>query len=491
FAAFSGRHASGLGAALAVTVVALWASPPQMRMQFDETSLCGTAQNMHLHRTAMMGTAAVPTDDGLLFTDWNLDKRPPLFSFLVSIVHDVTGYRIANAFAVNGACLFLLLAFLAVVARDWIGSMAAVAAPILAAAVPLLIAAGTSAGFELLATLLLAVFVTAAIEFAAAPSPHRFSWLLANGLCYATSRYESLFVFGLVLGLVWWQVRRIRPGRFGWLLLAATPVLLLPIALLLWHASDPGFYLEAAGAQLVSLRNAGAHLGPLAEAWLLPPLLNVFPGLIGIASMAVLAIRLGRRRGTFADVLVIVPVLALTVIALLWFYGDVREATAQRLYLPAAVLDAIGVLPLLAMNRSKLIAAFVIVAAAVLTAWRLHAVHRGELLPQHRVARLLDQVDMTLAQLPFDRDRTVWVTTLSQYLIIHGRAAMPPRAFASRQDAVAAGVDVLVLTSPLDELLSGWFGDPQQLLRTQAAEELGRAVDPDSDAAIVIYRLRR
>jgi len=40
-------------------------------------------------------------------------------------------------------------------------------------------------------------------------------------------------------------------------------------------------------------------------------------------------------------------------------------------------------------------------------------------------------------------------------------------------------------------VLAGWFGDPQQVLRTRPAQLLGRAEDPDSDAEIAVYRLRR
>lgn len=484
------RHAPGVGCAAVAVAIALWAQPPRMRMQFDETSLTGTAQNMHLHRTAMMAVAAVPGDDGLELTDWNLDKRPPLFAFLVSGVHDLTGYRVANAFAVNAGCLLLLLSWLAVVARDWIGVRAALAAPLLGLAVPLLVAAATSAGFELLATLLLALFVTAAIDFTAQPSPARSAWLLANALVLAQSRYESVFAMLLVLALVRWRAGPIRRGRLATVLAVALPILLLPLAVLLWHASDRAFYLEAAGRELVSFGNAADHIGPLCLAYLAPLVTNVFPGLLGIVAIGAWSHGLLRGRGTFADVLITAPVAALTAIALLWFYGDVREATALRLYLPLAVLGAVGVLPLLTATRSRLVLAVVLLGAAALAGHRLLGMHRGELAPQHRVARLLDQLDRALANVPHDRDRAVWVTTVSQYLIVQDRAALPPKAFAARAERVGDAA-VFVLTTPLDPLLQDWFGDPRQVLRAHAAERLGSADDPDSDAQFVVYRLQR
>ena len=76
-------------AAVMVGIVAV-ALPPAMRMQFDDTSICGIAQNMHEHRVAMMSMSGVPGPDGALqVLDWNLDKRPPLVPFLVSVLHDL------------------------------------------------------------------------------------------------------------------------------------------------------------------------------------------------------------------------------------------------------------------------------------------------------------------------------------------------------------------------------------------------------------------
>src|ERR1019366_1179143 len=45
--------------------------------------------------------------------DTFLDKRPYFFTFILSLVHDLTGYRMANVFFLNGAltAAFLSLAY--------------------------------------------------------------------------------------------------------------------------------------------------------------------------------------------------------------------------------------------------------------------------------------------------------------------------------------------------------------------------------------------
>lgn len=502
--AFLRRHAAGLATALAVTVAAPLLSEPRLRMQFDETSLAGTALNMHLHRTAMMGVAAVPATDtaaggGLVLTDWNLDKRPPLFPFLVSIVHDVTGYRVANAFVVNLGALLLLLGTLAVAAGSRVGRVGGVAAPLLVGAVPLVLGAATSGGFELLATLLCCWLVLAALDYVREPTPIRGQWLLANALLLSQARYESILAAGAVLGLVWLRPRRLGHrrlalGRAGVALLVAAPVLAAPVLLLLWHARDPGFYLESGGRELLSLGNAATNVGPFLAALLSPAPVHALPGILAIVSAALYAVRLLRRRARFSDLLVLAPVLLLTATVWLWFYGDVREPTALRLYLPIAVLAALG--PLLApgmFSPGKARAAAgvaVAVLALALAVPRALAVRAGDLLPQHTVAWLLGEVDAVLELVPHDPARTVWVTTVSQYFVVHGRAAIPPRAFDARAGA-AAPFDVYVLTTPLDAVLAGWFGDPNDVLARHRTVSLGAATVPDSDEAIAVHRLQR
>ncbi|MCA8954169.1 MAG: glycosyltransferase family 39 protein [Planctomycetes bacterium] len=495
--AFARRHAAGLLAALALTVATPFVSAPRMRMQFDETSLCGTAQNMHLHRTAMMGIAALPSGDGLELLDWNLDKRPPLFPFLVSVAHDLTGYRVENAFAINLGLLFLLLATLAVAcARRLpanVRALGGVAAPLLVAAVPLVLTAATSAGFELLATLLLAWTIVSAIDYVEAPSAVRGQWLLANALLLALSRYESILLALLVLALVWLRSgRRLLLGRYGRVLLAAGIALLLPIAALLWHSLDAGFYLEAGGRQRVGLGNLATNFAPFVGRLFHPFGVQPFPGLLAVVSAVVYLLWLLRRFARFRDLLVLAPVLAVTAIVWLWFYGDVRETTALRLYLPIAVLAALGPVLLLRLLPWRPVGWLVAVFAAALGAWRWTALAAGEMPAENRAARLLDAFDLVLANVPHDPARTVWVTTAAQYLIVRGHAAMPPAVFAQRTEAGSdpfRDLDVFVVTWPEDERLP-WFGDPRSVLAGGGAAFLG-SVDSGADAALEVYRLRR
>lgn len=473
--------------AAALTAVVAVLLPPAMRMQFDETSLCGTAQNMHEHRLAMMTMAAVPGPDGALqVLDYTLDKRPPLFSFLVSVLHDLTGYRIANAFAVNLGLLLGLLTVLGAAVRARLGLLAGLAAPVFAVAVPLLPWVATSAGFELLAALLLLLVILAADGAAREPTRDNVVWLLANGLLFAQARYESIAVFALVLLLVGWRVRaRLwAPGtRWLWLL---SLVLMVPVLLQLWHARNPDFYLESGGAPLLGVGNFVAHLGPFLARAFHPSLDNALPGLAAIVGVSAWLVLVAKRRAGFLDLLVMFSVGLAADIVLAWFYGDVNEPTALRLFLPIAVLG--GVLPVLLVRvvtwRGT---GWVVLAAALLLAGlRLPKLAAGEVLPKALAVSVLEVVDTALQRVAPDPSTTVVVSSVAQYVLLRGQPAMPVNALQQR--GAGGARTILFVLTPLDAQLASWFGDPGELVQRSGATKV---LEVPGELPVTVHRLDR
>lgn len=482
----------GLVAAALATAVVFTAVPPAMRWQFDETALVGTSRCMHLERRAMLATQSLPADAGEpRAIEWNLDKRPPLFAFLVSVAHDLTGYRVANAFAVNALVLFLLLALVAARARATLGIAAALAAPPLLLGVPLLVGCATSAGFDLLATLLLAVVVTAAIDFVHERTPARASWLLASSVLFAQARYESVFVLPVLAAIVCFAARQWPRDRFGRWLLALAPASVTPVLLLLVHARDPSNYPEANGQALVAAAHFAAHAPAFAVAWLRPGADNVFPGALGIVSLLAFAwwgIRCGARAATW---LVAAPVAAVTAISLSWFYGNPDEGSAARLFLPASVLGALGPLLLVHLCRRRMVLPTVLVAATAWAAWRVHAITAETVLPPDRTHVALQQVDFALANVRPDPHRTLLVSTIAQYLIVGGHAAITPLAWQKHGRELPPRVEVIVLETPLDAGSAAQGGDPRDVLRGAHATPLGNVGAPGGTMRVDVWRLDR
>ncbi len=485
----------GAAAAFAATLAAatVVVVEPRQRMQWDETTLLGTAQGMHLHRAALLTGSAVPFAGDLVPLEQTLDKRPPLFPFLVSVLHDVTGYRPANAFVVNAIALGLALLVLSVAAGWHGGVIAAATAPLLLLATPLTSIVATSGGLEMLAGALLLLVLAQALAVVREPLAVRFELLLATGLLFASVRYEALPLLGLVLGLVAWQTR----GRWccttttRWLLLLL-PTLLTPLVLLLLHGRQDRFYPEANGEPLLAFAHFAEHLGPL--------LRGMFvwgPERAEVAELAVLpwlcvvawGHRLLRRRTSACDLLVVVPIAAATVLTLAWFYGDAREATAQRLYLPLVWFCALSPLLLLAgASRGVRLGGFVV--AAVLAVVRVDLVRRDAEKLDHPVARLTEAVERVLPQLGADRGRTLFVSSIAQHLVVHGYAAMTPVAFCNRLHEVEAlrrqdNVRVVfVIETPLDADLDASVrarigGFPSDVVHAASA-----------DSPLVVRRLR-
>jgi hypothetical protein len=82
----------------------------EFKVVADEVVLGSTAMQMHFERQAAVIVRGY--DYAGNFTPLNVyvDKRPLVFPFLLSLVHDLTGYRVANVFVLNGLLSLALTA---------------------------------------------------------------------------------------------------------------------------------------------------------------------------------------------------------------------------------------------------------------------------------------------------------------------------------------------------------------------------------------------
>lgn len=484
----------GLVLAIVAVVVVVLLSPPQMRVQFDETSLVGVSQNMHLQRHAVMTTGAIPFEGRPFPLENMVDKRPTLFAFACSLVHDVAGYRLANAFFVNQALLLvgLFAAFVAV--RRRLGLLAGLAAPLLLLAVPLTGVVATSAGFELLATVLLLLTTIAALAFVERPDEPRFAALLGCSALFAQARYESLPAMALLGGLVWLAVRRrFAPTARCWWLLAAIPTLVTPLFFLVQHAQDPHFTPEAAGRTLVSLGNLVEHTGAFFTEMFAPSLRNPLPGAVAIVGVLAFGWRVASGRTSRVDLLVAAPALAITLLVLAWFYGDAADPTAMRLFLPFVWLVALAPLALVPQLPRRG-AAVVLALAAVLAPLRLWQLVDGRAFPTLEMASLTGALDGAVARLPGDRATTLWVGAPAQHLIVKGHAAVSVRTFQrlgrriaqlQRQGDLGA---IYLIETPIDRAMAPAFGAPREVLQRYASQVVERV---GGRMPVTVHRLGR
>ena len=227
------RNAGWTGAAvIAGTVFALWSDSFAHKVLFDEYVLQGTAWHMHATKEIATPMRAYDFAGTWLAIDTFLDKRPYFFTFLLSLLHDLTGFRLQNVYILNGALTGLTLAAVAwlvhALTRRVAAAMLSVA---LLATLPVFGQNATGASMELHNLAMIAVVMVCAVLYLRAPDSNRLAWLIFGAVLLAQCRYESvIFVLPVAWVIVvgWLKVKQL---LLPWPALIA-PLLLVPYA---WH----------------------------------------------------------------------------------------------------------------------------------------------------------------------------------------------------------------------------------------------------------------
>lgn len=220
------------------------------KILMDEVMLLGTSMSMHFDKTALVPMRGHDIQGAFQLMAGQLDKRPLFQPFLVSVLHDLTGYRPENVFALNTGLTFLLLALAYVTGCRINGRGAGAVAVLLLTSLPLLAQNATGGGFELLNLVMILATLLLGMRYAARRDANSLEAFGLAGILLAHTRYESvlfLLPVGLTVLWVWWSERR---PTLTWLVIFM-PLMLLPYALhskvfsvrdSSWEmASQPGF----------------------------------------------------------------------------------------------------------------------------------------------------------------------------------------------------------------------------------------------------------
>lgn len=217
-------------AVLGLTLIAVLTVPYTYKVLYDEFVLQATA--WCLHESREVGATVLAYNVGGVFSTLQtyLDKRPFFYTFLVSLLHDLTGYREANAFALNTVLMPVSLGLVYLFARRFAKPRAALGALMSFGAFSLLAENATGAGMEMLNIVMLLVVMHLSLWFLRKPDEPRLAALVLGAVLLAQTRYESsLYVLPAALVILeGWR-------RSGRLILPAAavlaPALLIPYAL--------------------------------------------------------------------------------------------------------------------------------------------------------------------------------------------------------------------------------------------------------------------
>lgn len=377
-----------LAAALAFTGVAVMTTPYTYKVLYDELVIQTTSIALSQDRVVGAIGRAYELWGQLQISMDYVDKRPFFYPFLVSIIHDWTGYRESNAFLLNTALMPLLLLLAYGIARRIGGYAAGWVAMVSLGSFSLLAINATGAGLEMLnLTLVLGLVWTGGYYLEQPAKKDRLSLFVLTAVLLANTRYES-GIYIATAGLVVVEGWR-RNGAIllpNWVL--AAPLLLIPYA---WHNSYLSgmpvlWELRAGQEHRFSLDYLTANLGFAVKYFCNfgPEIANsqwlTWAGLAALAGWMTVRYRQRRKWGEvgameWSAVACGLGVLANMGLLLAYYWGDLSDPIVSRLSLPLHALTAIligGAVAWLAKVWRPVVVPVALVTALIsYTAWGL------------------------------------------------------------------------------------------------------------------------
>lgn len=200
------------------------------KILMDEVMLLGTSMSMHFDRTVLTPMRGNDIQGAFVILDGMMDKRPLFFPFLLSLLHDLTGYRPENAFVLNGLLTFVFLGLVNRAGRLLAGRVAGWIAVVLFAGLPLLGQNATGGGFELLNLTMIVATLLLGARFIRKRDEVALAAFVLSGLLLAQVRYESMLFLGPVVLIVLWVWFSDRRVTLPWPIIVS-PLLLVPYPL--------------------------------------------------------------------------------------------------------------------------------------------------------------------------------------------------------------------------------------------------------------------
>jgi hypothetical protein len=235
-------HLPGLLSVLVCGALLQANEPHRFRVMFDEYAMLSTSMNMHFTRHASVTSTGQIANGQMQYTGDYVDKRPLGYTLLVSFVHDVSGYRPANAFVVNAAVGFAFLGAVYTVGVLLGGAGLGLLGVLLATGLPLVAQTATGGGLDLLSAATVLAVLAQMIRHLRAPTLENSELLVAAYVFAAQVRYESLmlgFLVAAVIALGWWRSRRL---EMSWLIAFSPLLLLTPVLINFVYVGNPGFF---------------------------------------------------------------------------------------------------------------------------------------------------------------------------------------------------------------------------------------------------------
>ena len=199
---WAGCNRWGVVLAFVLAVVLQVNEPHRAKVLYDEDLICGVAYLMHTEHLAAAPVKMHMVNNTPVVMNRSVDKRPVGYPFVLSMVHDLSGYRYSNVFVLNAMLGFVLLVLLFAWSKPLIGSWGAACAMVLLCTLPLLAQNATAAGFEVFNLCLIVALALAARRYLSKPGSEGMNLMICAALALSIARYESILYLVVVVTVV-------------------------------------------------------------------------------------------------------------------------------------------------------------------------------------------------------------------------------------------------------------------------------------------------
>ncbi len=339
----------GLLVVLIATIAVHLFQPYKMGVFNDEPAHQLNAMMMHLERQNSIPEVGYQLGGGMVYADRSSNFRMYFYPFLVSIVHDLTGFRHDNGLFLNaiaGGLLFLLVYLGGNRIHAEGGGVLAV---MLLLSLPLLDEVITSYGYDTVNLLFIAAVFLGLSHYAERPTAKFLNWTVILAICAAYTRNESLLYLIPVITI--FLIRFFgNPSTNITKITCFSPLLLLPApaAKQIFGAFMDYLHIESpevSSEQLFSLASIPPNLVNVGQ-WMFDfsstvpasPVLVIL-GLAGLIALTVTTLSkfIGQQKWKKGDDMFLAfattAVIAFVFVTLSWFWNPASGA-ANRLLLP-------------------------------------------------------------------------------------------------------------------------------------------------------------
>lgn len=420
------------------------------KIVMDELMLLGTSMSMHLDKQVLTPLRGNDIQGAFVIVEGIIDKRPLFFPFLVSLVHDVAGYRPENAFVVNVGLTFVFLGLVFHLGRMLAGRIAGWIGVCLFAGLPLLGHNSTGGGFELLNLVMILATLLLGARFAQKRDDASLVAFCYSGLLLAQVRYESVIYLLPVALLVLWVWIQEQRMQLPW------PILVAPLLMVHYPLQHRIFDIRSSAWEMFS---KPGYSEPFALRYIPENLEHAVKfffgraadqpnsivlsalGCIAIPFFVLLLVRRVRALATEPAGTVAVTIFALGfalqfALMMCYFWGKFDDAVIRRLSLPTHLGMVVALLAILpqfgrpAVLRGIFAIAVIGLIARSVPSMAAHA-YSQEYLPGRETAwrREFIAAQPRSDYLMIDNDATLWVT--------HLVSATPTVVAAKRREDIA------------------------------------------------------